>query len=283
MLTRRALLRTVAAASETALALAAFGLPRAARADGLSLAEIKASGVLRIGCEAAYVPFTYRDNQGAIVGYDVELAGLLCQPLGIKPQFIDTAWAGVIPSLYAKKFDAVMSSMSYTAERVKRVGFTIPYAEASQALLIRASDTAKIKSVEDLAGKAIGVKLGSPGEVLEKKLAEQKHIAYSDVKIFDDHPAAYIALAQSKVDAVFNTVPTLAIVMKDAPGQYAIVRGIGADNWAGIATRQDDLELRQFLDDGLARLKADGEIYKLQEKWFGFRMQLADKVPSFEA
>ena len=74
---------------------------------------------------------------------------------------------------------------------------------------------------------------------------------------------------------------TLAMVLKDAPGKYAMVKGIGADNWAGIAARKEDTEIVSFLNAELARLKADGSIYRLQEKWFGFRMTLADKVPSF--
>lgn len=279
ILTRRSLLGRGAAAASLAL----VGAPRLARAESLTLAAVKAAGTLRIGCEAAYVPFTYRDDKGAIVGYDVELAQTVWAAHGVKPEFVDTAWAGVVPSLYAKKFDLVMSCMSYTAERVKRVGFSIPYAEASQALLIRAADKDKITKAEDLAGKVIGVKLGSPGEVLQKKLADQKHIAYQDVRMFDDHPAAYIALAQDKVDVVFNTVPTLAIVMKDAPGKYAMVRGIGADNWAGIAGRQEDVELIHHVDAVLTEMKADDRLYKLQEKWFGFRMQLADKVPTFDS
>ena len=90
-----------------------------------------------------------------------------------------------------------------------------------------------------------------------------------------------MALAQNRVDAVLNTIPTLAMVLKDAPGKYAIVKGIGADNWAGIAVRKEDPEIVSFLNTEIARLKADGTIYKLQEKWFGFRMTLADKIPAF--
>ena len=80
---------------------------------------------------------------------------------------------------------------------------------------------------------------------------------------------------------VLNTIPTLAMVLKDAPGKYAIVKGIGADNWAGIAARKEDPEIVALLNTELARMKGDGSIYKLQEKWFGFRMTLPDKTPSF--
>jgi polar amino acid transport system substrate-binding protein len=277
--TRRLFLAAGAAAG------AALAVPRIAlAADAVTLAQVKASGELRIGCEAAYVPFTYRD-EGKIVGYDVELAELLCKPLGVKANFIDTAWAGVIPSLYAKKFDVIMSSMSYTKERLERVAFSIPYAEASQSLLVRAADAGKIKGVSDLNGRVVAVKLGSPGQILQDKINAGLKAAggtgFKEVRTFDDHPSAYVALAQNRVDGVLNTLATLAMVLKDAPGKYAIVKGMGADNWAGIAARKEDTEVVQYLNTELRRLKADGSLYKLQEKWFGFRMQLADAVPSF--
>jgi polar amino acid transport system substrate-binding protein len=278
---RRSLLAAVPAA---AAAAALGGLPRPAAAQALTLAQIKASGELRIGCEAAYVPFTYR-QEGKIVGYDVELAELFCKSLGVKANFIDTAWAGVIPSLYAKKFDVIMSSMSYTKERLERVAFTIPYAEASQALLVRASDADKIKAPADLNGRVLAVKLGSPGQVLQERMAASLKAAggagFKELRTFDDHPSAYVALAQNRVDGVLNTVPTLAMVLKDAPGKYAIVKGMGADNWAGIAARKEDPEIVAFLNEELKKLKASGALYALQEKWFGFRMTLADTVPSF--
>ena len=273
-------------AAATAAATASSLLPGWARAQaaGLTLAQIKASGELRIGCEAAYVPFTYRQD-GKIVGYDVELAEALCKSLGVKPNFIDTAWAGVIPSLYAKKFDVIMSSMSYTKERLERVAFSIPYAEASQALLVRAADAATIKSGADLNGKTVAVKLGSPGQILQERinagLKSGGGAGFKELRTFDDHPSAYVALAQNRVDGVLNTLATLAMVLKDAPGRYAIVKGLGADNWAGIAARKEDTEVVAWLNTELARLKADGTLFQLQEKWFGFRMQLADKVPSF--
>ena len=267
-----------------AVAAVASGWPLLARADGLTLAQLKASGELRIGCEAAYVPFTYRQD-GKIVGYDVELAEVICKSLGVKPNFIDTAWAGVIPSLYAKKFDVIMSSMSYTKERLERVAFSIPYAEASQALLVRAADAGKIKGAADLNNRILAVKLGSPGQILQEKIGAGLKSAggpgFKELRTFDDHPSAYVALAQNRVDGVLNTLATLAMVLKDAPGKYAIVKGLGADNWAGIAARKEDPEIVAFLNTELTRLKADGTLYKLQEKWFGFRMQLADKVPSF--
>src|SRR5882672_11106737 len=134
---------------------------RTARASGLTLQELKASGKFRIGVEAAYVPFTFRKD-GKIIGYDIDLADVICEDLGVKAEIIDTAWTGVIPSLYAKKFDMIMTSLSYTADRMQRVGYSIPYAEASQAMLIRTAEAGATKLVDDLAANEAATKLGTP-------------------------------------------------------------------------------------------------------------------------
>jgi polar amino acid transport system substrate-binding protein len=255
-------------------------------AEAVTLAQIKAAGELRIGCEATFIPFTYREG-GNIVGYDVDLAGLFCKPLSVKPNFIDTAWSGVIPSLVAKKFDIIMSSITITKERLERVNFTTPYADASQAILIRASDAGAIKQVTDLNGRILGVKLGSPGQILQEKIQASLQSAggagFKEVRVFDDHPSAYVALTQNRVDAVLNTVSTLAVLLRDTPGKYVIVKdsSLGGNSWAGIAVRKEDRELESYLNDQLARLKANGSIYELQMKWFDFRMPLPDTLPSF--
>lgn len=258
--------------------------PTRVLAAGKTLADVKAAGVLQIGCEATYPPFTFRDA-GEIVGYDVDLAAVMCASLGVEPEFIDTQWSGVIPALYAGRFDVIMSSMSYRKERLEKVAFSIPYAEASQALLIRADDAETIKSVTDLSGKVLGVKLGSPGEMMKPALDQEISAAagagFSGVKIYDDHPAAYLALSQGSVDGVLNTLPTLGQVMKDRPGAYALVRPVGQLNWAGIAARKEDPEIVEWMDSELTRLKESGEIYALQEKWFGFKMELSDTIPTF--
>ena len=88
--------------------------------------------------------------------------------------------------------------MSYTKERLERVLFSIPYADASQALLIRSADKDKIKTIADMSGKVLGIKLGSPGETLKNRLETQlkteRGAGFKDVKTYDDHPAAYLAL-----------------------------------------------------------------------------------------
>jgi polar amino acid transport system substrate-binding protein len=73
----------------------------------------------------------------------------------------------------------------------------------------------------------------------------------------------------------------LAVVLRDKPGAFSIVYNVGQENWHGYGFRKEDGELADFIDKRINDLKADGEIFALQEKWFGFRMKLADKIPSF--
>src|SRR3954469_6538667 len=257
---------------------------RQANAASVTLDALKKAGEIKIGCEAAYVPFTYRDSSGKIVGFDVDFATKMFEPIGVKPTFVDAQWSGIIPALQAGRFDTV-PTMSYTKERLERVLFSIPYADASQALLIRSADKDKIKAIGDMSGRILAIKLGSPGETLKNKLETQlkteRGAGFKDVKTYDDHPAAYLALAQGSVDGVLNTVPTLSVVMRDKPGTFSMVNNVGGNNWHGYAFRKEDMEIADFMNGRITAMKGNGELAALQDKWFGFKMDIADKIPTF--
>lgn len=277
----------MAAGAALAVPLVGAGTARSQNVPVLTLDAIRRAGRLRIGCEATYPPFTFRER-GEIVGYDVDLATAMCRSLGVTPEFIDTQWSGVIPALYAGRFDIIMSSMSYTRARLERVAFSIPYAEAGQSLLIRARDAERIRGIEDMSGRVLGVKLGSPGETLHPRLntriqAARNGAGFREVKTYDEHPAAYLALMQGTVDGVLNTLPTLAYVIKSQPGRFAVLRGIGADNWAGIACRREDTEVVAWLNERINAYRADGTLKALQEKWFGIEFNLPPAIPELPA
>lgn len=78
---------------------------------------------------------------------------------------------------------------------------------------------------------------------------------------------------------MLNTLPTLAFVIRSQPGRFAVVRGVGADNWAGIAARKEDVEIVAWLDARITAVKASGRLAALREKWFGLRFNLPDAIP----
>jgi polar amino acid transport system substrate-binding protein len=254
----------------------------ASAASATTLDDIKTRGEMVIGMEVAYVPYEFFKD-GEVEGYDVDIANAFGKQLGVKVKFVDTEWAGIIPALLGKKFDAIISGMTITGERAQKVGFTQPYAEATSVVLIRADDES-IKSAEDLAGKKVGAQLGSAADKVAKDfeagLKAKGKPGYTDYKLYDHYPEAYVDLSNKRIDGVVNSLSTLAIVIRDTPGKYKYVTGIqNIKAYFGMAFRQDDKDFLAFANEQLSAMKKSGELDKLQVKWFGSTMATPDAVP----
>ena len=258
-----------------------LGWPMFAQAD--TVADIKQRGEMVVGMEAAYVPYEYFDA-GQIVGYDCDLARAVATKLGVKVRFVDTAWDGIIPALYASKFDAIMSAMTITKARTERVLFSMPYGDASNAILLRTAGN-PITTVEDMAGHGVGAQLGSAGAVVaqefEAKLKAAGKPGYTELKLYDHYPEAYLDLQNRRIDAVVNSISSLDVVMRDQPGRFHVIFGIQSIKaYFGMAFRKDDTSLQTTVNELLAGMKADGSLSALQSKWFGATMETPDTIPA---
>jgi len=248
-----------------------------------ALDDIKKRGEMVIGMEVAYVPYEFFKD-GQIIGYDVDIANKFCEKLGVKAKLVDTEWNGILPALLAKKFDTILSGMTITKERAEKLNFSMPYAEATNVILIRDSD-ASIKAAEDIAGKRVGAQLSSAGDKVAKQFEEalksKGKPGYSDYKLYDHYPEAYVDLTNNRIDAVVNSLSTLAVMMKEQPGKYRTVGGIqDLKAYFGMAFRKEDTDFLQFVNEQFAELKKSGELAKLQIKWFGSTMETPDQVPA---
>ena len=274
------MLRRTALRGAGSAALLGLAGTRAARADALD--EVKKRGTLVVGMEAAYVPYEFFKD-GKIIGYDPDIIDQFIPKLGVKAQLVDTAWNGIIPALYAKKFDVIISAMTITKERAEKVLFTMPYADASNVILLRAAED-KIKTADDLSSKVVGVQIGSAAagiiKTFEAKLKAAGKPGYSDVKQYEHYPEAYQDLLNKRIDAVVNSKSTMLVVMKDAPGKFKMIDGVSdITAYFGMAFRKEDTALQSFVNQQLAGMKQDGTLAKLQEKWFGSTMSTPDVVP----
>jgi polar amino acid transport system substrate-binding protein len=272
---RRSLLTGAGAAG-----LLSLSSVRPARAD--TLAEAKKRGTLIIGMEVAYVPYEFFKD-GQIIGYDPDIIALMAPKLGVKPQMIDTAWNGIIPALYAGKFDCIISAMTITKERAEKVLFSMPYADASNVIFLRSEETG-IKTADDLSGKVIGVQLGSAAAVIvktfEDKLKAKGLPGYKEIKQYEHYPEAYQDLLNKRTDAVVNSKSTLMVVMRDAPGKFKMLGGVSdITAYFGMAFRKEDAALRDFVNTQLATMKTDGTLDKLQVQWFGAPMPTPNTIP----
>jgi polar amino acid transport system substrate-binding protein len=263
-----------------AAGLVSLSAVRPARADTLD--EVKKRGTLIVGTEAAYVPYEFFKD-GKIIGYDPDIADVIVPKIGVKAEFVDTQWSGIIPALYAKKFDCIISAMTITKERAEKVLFSMPYADATNMVLLRADET-RIKTADDLSGKIVGVQLGSAAagiiKVFEEKLKAAGKPGFADVKQYEHYPEAYQDLLNKRTDAVVNSRSTMLVVMKDAPGKFKMVAGVSdITAYFGMAFRKEDTALQEFVNTQLAAMKQDGRLGKLQEKWFGATMDTPNTVP----
>jgi len=253
---------------------------RVASADILD--DIKKKGEMVVGMEVAYVPYEFFKD-GEVMGYDVDLTRRFAEKLGVKVKFVDTEWAGIIPALLANKFDVIISGMTITAERAQKVNFSMPYAEATSVVLARADDDS-IKTAEDLAGKRVGAQLGSAADKVAKKFEDaikaKGKPGYSDYKLYDHYPEAYVDLTNKRIDGVVNALSSLQIVIKETPGKYKTVTGVqDIKAYFGMAFRLDDKKMLAFVNGQLGEMKKNGELDKLQIKWFGSTTETPNEVP----
>jgi polar amino acid transport system substrate-binding protein len=265
------------------IATAAFcSLSSSPRADILD--DIKKRGEIVIGLEAQYQPYEYFKD-GEIIGYDVDIINrMFTKNLGVKPKLVDTAWNGIIIALLAKKFDLIFSGMTITGERAEKVNFSMPYAEATNVILVRADDES-IKTPDDLNGKIVGATLASAGgkvaQEWDKAQKAKGKPGFKDFKTYEHYPEAYVDVANKRTDAVVNSLSSLVPMMNVQKGKFRLVMGIqDLKAYFGVATRKEDPELLKFINQQFAEMKSNGELAELQKKWFGETMETPNEVPA---
>jgi polar amino acid transport system substrate-binding protein len=238
-----------------------------------TLAEIKKRGVINVFVEAQYRPYEFRDQSGEIVGLDIDLARAMFEKgLGVKVVFTDLDLTGVLGALLTRKADVVISGITITQERTKRFDISIPYSEAGAAVLVRVDEN-RMKGPEDLSGKTIGTQLGSSSqkaaEAFEAQLKGQGKPGYAELKTYERFPTAQQDLLAKRIDAVVQGRPPLKVLIKERPGQFKILSGLGPKAYYGVVIRKGDTALLEYVNDQIRKFKQDGTLKALQEKWLG--------------
>ncbi|MBM7624150.1 basic amino acid ABC transporter substrate-binding protein [Sporohalobacter salinus] len=223
--------------------------------------KIKEEGKLVVGCSADYKPFEYPNEDGKIVGFDVEFMKAVGEELGLEVEFTDTAFDGLIPSLKSKKFDVIASAMTITDKRAKTVDFSQPYFNAGQVIAVKEGSN-DVKKPEDLAGKVVGVQLGTTGDLKASEIEDIKK-----VKRYQKITQAFIELRNERIDAVVNDLPVTAAYIMDNPDVKIIGKPFTEENY-GIAMRKGDDELEKKINKTIKKLKENGTYDELYNKWF---------------
>ena len=218
---------------------------------------------VRIGTEGAYPPFNMIDKNGKPAGFDVDIAGALCEKMGADCTFVTQDWDGIIPGLLARKYDAIVASMSITDERKKAVDFTDRYYSNSLRFIAKKGsgiDPNKLK------GKSIGAQRATIAANYAEGVKE------ANAKLYDTQENAYLDLSSGRIDLlVTDMLPGYDWLQSEqGKGFEFIGENIDIDDKIGIAVRKGDDKLRKSLNKAIAAIIADGTYAKINAKYFPF-------------
>jgi len=238
-------------------------------AQAASLDEIKKRGLI-VATEDDFRPFEFVKD-GQPTGFDNELIEDLRKyaPFEIKQQILP--WTGILAGVSTGKYDAAITAVIITKERLASLDFTSPIADATH-YYVKRKDDKSITSIKDLNGKTVGVQAGSAllarlpelGAMLEKEGGK-----LGKVVEYTSYPEAYQDLALGRVDYVVNTVINLQTMVAEKPGVFELGQAVSGKSYPAWAVAKGNTELLGILNGFIAKEKETGRFAELQKKWFG--------------
>lgn len=230
---------------------------------GEQLQKIKDAGVINIGLEGTYPPFSFVDENSKLTGFEVQLSEALAKELGVKVKLQATPWAGILAALESKRLDVVVNQVTISDERKKKYDFSKPYTVSGIQAVVAKKNADSIKQASDLAGKKVGMGLGTNYEQWLKD-----NVPTAVVKTYDDDPTKYQDLRVGRIDAILVDRLAAFDLINKTNETLALAGDAFSRQEAGIAVRKGEPELLEALDDALDKLRADGTLAKLSKQWF---------------
>nr|WP_024965188.1 lysine/arginine/ornithine ABC transporter substrate-binding protein ArgT [Pantoea sp. IMH] len=240
---------------------------------GSSVAYAAVPKTLRIGTDPTYAPFESKNAQGELVGFDIDLANEICKRIEAKCSYVESDFDALIPSLKAKKIDAIISSLSITEKRQQEIAFSEKLFAANARLI--APKGSKIEpTLASLKGKTIGLLQGTTQETYANQHWRPEGVT---VTPYANQDLVYQDLTAGRIDAAFqDEVAASEGFLKQPVGKdYAFagpavkdeqIFGVGT----GMGMRKGDTELKAAIDKAFDEMRKDGTYDKLAKKYFDF-------------
>lgn len=222
--------------------------------------------VLRVITEAGFAPFEYKEND-EFKGFDMDLIRAIGAVEGYKVEITHMGFESLIPALKAGKADCIIAGMSIKPDRKKSVDFSTPYFDAGLIIAIPKSSEG-ITKLDDLKGKRIGCQVGTTGaDAADSVKAKDPK---TNVVYFDDIGEAFMEMQRGGLDAVVNdqAVTAYYIMTKGKDTTKMVGDVFSAQEQYAIAVKKGNTSMLKTINDGLAKLKANGDYQKIYDKWF---------------
>lgn len=217
---------------------------------------------LTVAVDGTYPPFVFQSESGKLQGFDVDIMKAIAFIEGFNVEWQRLPFAGMIPALQAQTIDAAVAAMTITEERAKTISFSRPYFKSGLAITTRANNQ-DITSFSSLKDKKIAVQIGTTGA------QEAAKVPGAEVRSFDDAPTTLRELLNGNVDAVVHDQPvTLYAIQTGNIQGLKVVGNLITEEYFGIPVPKNSLNLT-LINQGLAKLFANGTYKQLYQKWFG--------------
>lgn len=222
---------------------------------------------IRIATEGAYAPFNGINEQGELIGFDVEIARALCTQMQAECEIVAQDWDGIIPGLLGRKYDAIVASMSITKERQRVVDFTDRYYSNVLAFVVAKDRELDTDDVANLKGLTVGAQRATrAGQYLEDNLAD-----VVNVKLYGTQGNAYLDLASGRLDALLSDKFPAYDWLQSKEGHSFEFRGADIDinDKIAIAVRKRD-PLKEKLNAAIKAIVEDGTYAEINARYFPF-------------
>ncbi|MBU2991879.1 transporter substrate-binding domain-containing protein [Octadecabacter sp. 1_MG-2023] len=223
---------------------------------------------LRIGVEGAYPPFSQKEADGSLSGFDIDIALALCAELERECELVEQEWDGMIPALIANKYDAIVASMSITEDRLRLVDFSEKYYQTPSRFVAAEGATFEL-TPEGTAGLKIGVLRGTTLQChVEKAFPD------ADLRLYNTQEDVFADLVAGRLDMQLNnTLQAIDGFLNTPQGEGFAFLGDNVDDpeclgeGTGIAVRKGD-ELAAELSTAIAAIRADGTYAAINDAYF---------------
>lgn len=230
-----------------------------------SLKYIQDKGVFVLGLDDSFPPMGFRDENGEVAGFDIDLAKEVCKRMGVELKMQPIDWDAKILDLNSKDIDVIWNGLTINEERKGKVSFSKPYIANRQIVIVQAASGIETKA--DLAGKKIGIQLGSSAD--DAVNSDEATVASLDELVkFQDNIQALMDLEVGRIDAVVVDEILGRYYISKKPGVYSVAKEDFAAEEYGIGFRKGELAFVAEVDRIMDEMVKDGSAAAISTKWF---------------
>ncbi|WP_413319761.1 amino acid ABC transporter substrate-binding protein [Agrococcus sp. 1P02AA] len=230
---------------------------------GLTLEQVQEEGVLVVGTEGTYSPFSFHEGgAGELTGYDVEIITAVAGELGVEVEFVETQWDAIFAALDSGRVDVIANQVSITPQRLERYAFSEPYTYSPGVLIV--AEGSEIASFEDLEGR-------TSAQSLTSNWADIATEAGADVEEVEGFAQAAELLRTGRVDATINDRLTYLDYVQSQGGETGLADVAETEETSenALAFRAGSESLVTAVDEALSALAEDGTLAEISERYFG--------------